>query len=167
MNQAHLTRRALLQTGLAAGALGLSSASLLTAGARAATAGSVEILTGSHWGAFHAKVTDGRIASLRPWDKDPRPSPALDGILDSVYSPTRIKYPMVRRAFLERGPGADPAGRGDGDFVRVTWDQALDLVAKELVRVEARHPIGAVLRSRFPKKKSQMVCLVKGYAFIL
>jgi len=149
MNQAHLTRRALLQTGLAAGALGLSSASLLTAGARAATAGSVEILTGSHWGAFHAKVTDGRIASLRPWDKDPRPSPALDGILDSVYSPTRIKYPMVRRAFLERGPGADPAGRGDGDFVRVTWDQALDLVAKELVRVEKAYGPGATFAGSY------------------
>jgi len=149
MNQAHLTRRALLQTGMAAGALGLSSASLLTAGARAATASSVEILTGSHWGAFHAKVTDGRIASLRPWDKDPRPSPALDGILDSVYSPTRIKYPMVRRAFLEQGPGADPAGRGDGDFVRVTWDQALDLVAKELVRVEQTYGPGATFAGSY------------------
>ena len=149
MNQAHLTRRALLQTGMAAGALGLSSASLLTAGARAATASSVEILTGSHWGAFHAKVTDGRIASLRPWDKDPRPSPALDGILDSVYSPTRIKYPMVRRAFLEQGTGADPAGRGDGDFVRVTWDQALDLVAKELVRVEQTYGPGATFAGSY------------------
>jgi len=149
MNQAQLTRRALLKTGMAAGALGLSGASLLTAGARAAASSSAEILTGSHWGAFHAKVIDGRIASLRPWDKDPRPSPALDGILDSVYSPTRIKYPMVRRAFLEHGPGTDPEGRGDGDFVRVTWDQALDLVAKELVRVEQRYGPGATFAGSY------------------
>ena len=59
--------------------------------------------------------------------------------MNSVYSPTRIKYPMVRRAFLEHGYGADPEGRGDGDFVRVTWDQALDLVAKELKRVDQTH----------------------------
>ena len=39
---------------------------------------------------------------------------------------------MVRRAFLEKGAGADPATRGTGDFVRVRWDKALDLVAKEL-----------------------------------
>jgi trimethylamine-N-oxide reductase (cytochrome c) len=121
---------------MAAGALGLSGASLLSMGARAAPAPSSEVLTGSHWGAFRAKVVDGRFVGIRPWEKDPRPTQVLDGIMDSVYSPTRIKYPMVRRAFLERGPGADPAGRGDGDFVRVGWDQALDLVVKELRRVD-------------------------------
>jgi trimethylamine-N-oxide reductase (cytochrome c) len=42
---------------------------------------------------------------------------------------------MVRRAWLENGPGSDPDGRGEGDFVRVSWDKALDLVARELVRV--------------------------------
>ena len=98
-----------------------------------------EILTGSHWGAFRAKVEDGRFVGIRPWEKDPHPAPVLEGIMDSVYSPTRIKYPMVRRAFLEHGFGADPEGRGDGDFVRVTWDQALDLVAKELKRVDQTH----------------------------
>ena len=43
---------------------------------------------------------------------------------------------MVRRAYLEKGPGADLDGRGTGDFVRVSWDQALDLVTKEFQRVE-------------------------------
>ena len=84
----------------------------------------------------------GRLTGIRPWEKDPRPSGALEGVLDSVYSPTRIKYPMVRRAWLEHGPGSDPAGRGDGDFVRVTWDHALDLVAAELQRVDKVHGPG-------------------------
>jgi trimethylamine-N-oxide reductase (cytochrome c) len=136
MSRADLTRRGLLEAGMAAGALGLSGASLLTAGARAAPPAGSEILTGSHWGAFRMKVDDGRIVGIRPWEKDPHPTQVLEGVLDSVYSPTRIKYPMVRRAFLEHGPGADPDGRGDGDFVRVTWDQALDLVVKELQRVD-------------------------------
>ena len=139
LSHATLSRRAVLQAGLAAGALGLSGSSLLRSGALAAPGPDGEILTGSHWGAFRAKVEAGRMVGIRPWEKDPRPSPALQGILDSVYSPTRIKYPMVRRAFLEHGPGADPEGRGDGDFVRVTWDQALDLVVKELQRVERVH----------------------------
>ena len=97
------------------------------------------MLTGSHWGAFRAKVDNGRFAAISPWDKDPRPSPQLEGILDSVYSPTRIRYPMVRRAFLEKGAGVEPETRGTGDFVRVTWDQALDLVAKELKRVQDKY----------------------------
>lgn len=130
-----LTRRRLLGYGLAAGVFGFASPSLLSVGARAATPDG-EVLTGSHWGAFRAKVEGGRIVSVKPWEKDPAPSHQLPGVIDSIYSPTRIKYPMVRRAYLEKGPGADPSTRGAGDFVRVTWDQALDLVVKELVRVE-------------------------------
>jgi trimethylamine-N-oxide reductase (cytochrome c) len=133
-----LTRRAVLQAGMAAGLLGASGAGLLGA-SRAAGAAAVpdgEVLTGSHWGAFRATVKGGRFVGIRPWEGDPRPSPALSGVMDSVYSPTRIKYPMVRRDFLAHGAAADRKGRGDGDFVRVSWTQALDLVAAELLRVD-------------------------------
>ncbi len=134
--QAEMSRRAFLRAGVAFGALGFAAPSLLVSGARAAAAPDGEVLTGSHWGAFRAKVEGGRWVSVTPWEKDPAPSHQLPGVMDSVYSPTRIKYPMVRRAYLEKGPGADPDSRGAGDFVRVSWDQALDLVAKELQRVE-------------------------------
>ena len=130
------TRRGLLQSGAAAGALGLISPELLATGARAADAASGTVFTGSHWGAFHAVVEGGRVTGWKPWEKDPRPSHQIPGVIDSLYSSTRIRYPMVRRAFLEKGPGAEPEGRGKGDFVRVTWDQALDLVHKELQRVQ-------------------------------
>jgi len=133
--QAEMSRRSLLGWGLAAGVFGFAGPSLLSVGARAATPDG-EVLTGSHWGAFRAKVEGGRVVSVKPWEKDPAPSHQLAGVLDSIYSPTRIKYPMVRRAWLEKGPGAAPETRGAGDFVRVTWDQAIELVAKELQRVE-------------------------------
>jgi trimethylamine-N-oxide reductase (cytochrome c) len=136
--KAELSRRSLLGLGLGAGVFGLAGPALLTVGARAATPDG-EVLTGSHWGAFRAKVEGGRIVSVKPWEKDPAPSHQLEGVLDSIYSPTRIKYPMVRRAWLEKGPGASPETRGTGDFVRVSWDEALQLVAKELVRVEKTH----------------------------
>jgi trimethylamine-N-oxide reductase (cytochrome c) len=130
-----LSRRQLLATGAAVGMFGPS---LLAHGARAAVPDG-EVLTGSHWGAFHAKVQGGRFVAIRPWEKDPHPSAQLPGVMDSVYAPTRIKYPMVRRAFLEKGPGVDVASRGSGDFVRVSWDKALDLVASELKRVEQKY----------------------------
>ena len=136
---AELSRRTFLTYGAALGALGFVGPSLLVRGARAAGVPDGEVLTGSHWGAFRAKVEGGRFVSLKPWEKDPAPSHQLAGVLDSVYAPTRIKYPMVRRAYLEKGPGTDPQGRGAGDFVRVSWDQALDLVTKELQRVEKTH----------------------------
>lgn len=126
----------------------LSAASSLTAAAAVGTVlpggvsralaaeGSKEILTGSHWGAFYAKVENGRFVSLRPWEKDYHPNQALQGVQDVVYSSSRIRYPMVRRAYLEKGPQAERDSRGAGDFVRVSWDKALDLVAGELKRLQ-------------------------------
>ncbi len=140
MNPEALTgfsRREFLEAIGAAGALGIVGPSLLSFGsAMAAEPKAGEVLNGSHWGAFRAKVKDGRIVGYTPWEKDPFPTPQLKGLIDSVYSPTRIKYPMVRRAFLEKGASAERTSRGTGDFVRVSWDQALDLVAKELMRVQ-------------------------------
>ncbi|MDT8854123.1 trimethylamine-N-oxide reductase TorA [Paracoccaceae bacterium Fryx2] len=137
-----LSRRRFLQTAAATGCLGLAGGPMFP---RAAAAQPVkDVISGSHWGVFRAQVQDGRAVGFTPWEGDPKPSPQLPGVLDSIYSPTRIKYPMVRRAWLEQGPGADPDGRGTGDFVRVSWEKALDLVAAELVRVREQHGATAI-----------------------
>ena len=130
-----LSRRAFLGSTAAAGVLAGVAPSVLSAGAARAAADG-EVFCASHWGAFRATVEGGRWTAVRGWEKDPHPSHMLEGVRDSVYSPTRIKYPMVRRAFLEKGPGAEVETRGADDFVRVSWDEALDLVASELRRVE-------------------------------
>ncbi|SJZ84038.1 trimethylamine-N-oxide reductase TorA [Consotaella salsifontis] len=143
-----VSRRSFLKTSAMLGAAGLVGPSLLTFGARAEGADG-EVMTGSHWGIFKAKVEGGRAVSIAAWDKDPKPSHQLPGVLDSIYSPTRIRYPMVRRAYLEKGPGAEPETRGKGDFVRVSWDQALDLVAKEIQRVEKDHGPAAIFAGSY------------------
>jgi len=51
-----------------------------------------------------------------------------------VYAPDRIKYPLKRV-----GP------RGKGEFARVCWDEALDLVAGELQRVKETYGPSAIL----------------------
>ena len=130
-----ITRRGILQGATALGAMGVLAPAWLRAGAAQAAGMDGEVLTGSHWGVFYAKVEGGTWTEIRPWEGDPHPSHQLPGIMDSVMSPSRIKYPMVRRAFLEGGAGASPETRGAGDFVRVTWDEALELVANELKRV--------------------------------
>ena len=107
------------------------------------------ILSGCHWGVFYGIVKDGRAVEFRPWSGDPAPSPQLPSVLDSLYSPSRIRYPMVRRAWLEKGPGADPDGRGSGDFVRVSWDKAIELVADELVRVREKYGQQAVFAGSY------------------
>jgi biotin/methionine sulfoxide reductase len=93
----------------------------------------------SHWGAFHALVEDGRVVGVEPFEKDPHPSKIIDSIPDALYSETRIRQPMVRASWLKGGPGAHTDRRGNEPFVPVSWEQALDLVAKEMQRVKDEH----------------------------
>src|SRR5512136_913550 len=77
-----------------------------------------------------AHVENGRITRL---DTDDRPdsleAPQLRACargrayLRRQYHPDRLKYPMKR-----------VGKRGEGRFERITWDEALDTVARELLR---------------------------------
>src|SRR5437763_15290157 len=91
----------------------------------------------SHWGAFSVLVRDGGV-EIVPHPRDPNPSPLLGNIPASVSHHARIARPMVRRGWLERGPGAD-RGRGRDGFAPVEWQRAIDLVAAELQRVYTAH----------------------------
>ena len=50
--------------------------------------------------------------------------------LDRVYSPERLLYPMRRKAGVAKGPL--PKGREAESFERISWDEALELVAAKL-----------------------------------
>jgi trimethylamine-N-oxide reductase (cytochrome c) len=148
-----MTRRGVLRGATAFGAMAALAPSLLRPGAAHAQ-GSGTVMSGSHWGVFNANVQDGTWTSVTPWAGDPHPSHQLEGVMDSVYSPSRIKYPMVRKAYLEGGPGASPETRGADDFVRVSWDEALDLVAAELKRVSETYGPGGVFGGSYGWKSS-------------
>jgi anaerobic selenocysteine-containing dehydrogenase len=53
--------------------------------------------------------------------------------LDRVYSPDRLLYPMRRRAGVPKGPLEQ--GREAEAFERISWDEALDLVAAKLQKI--------------------------------
>ena len=96
----------------------------------------------SHWGLFSAGWRDGKLV-VAPHPGDPDPNPVLDNFASAIHHRARITTPMVRRGWLERGPGAD-VRRGDDDFVAMPWADVLDLVANELKRVKAQHGIESV-----------------------
>jgi biotin/methionine sulfoxide reductase len=98
----------------------------------------------SHWGAFLAEVEDGRVVGVRPFARDPDPSPLIESIPAGVHSPTRIARPMVRESYLARGPGGGE-GRGREPFVPVSWERALDLAAGELARIKREHGHSAIM----------------------
>ena len=94
----------------------------------------------SHWGSFYAHVEDGSLVGVEPYEADPDPSPFLGSVIGTTLGSARVRYPMVRSSVLHGGPGSHPERRGLDPFVRVTWDEALDLAALELDRV--RHTYG-------------------------
>jgi biotin/methionine sulfoxide reductase len=91
----------------------------------------------SHWGAFSVAVGDDGVRVL-PHPGDPDPSRLLGNIPAALDHRARIAAPMIRRGWLERGPGAD-RNRGRQDFVQLSWTEALDLAAAELRRIYAEH----------------------------
>lgn len=93
------------------------------------------LLTASHWGTYHVDVKDGQLTGLRDFVEDQDPSPIGHGIVDVLDGPTRITDPMIRKSWLEGGPGTAGDKRGKDAFVKVSWDEANRLVAAELDRV--------------------------------
>ena len=53
---------------------------------------------------------------------------------ERVYGEDRVLYPAVRRD-----------AKGQGTFVRVTWDEALDLIAEKMTAIKAAHGGEAIL----------------------
>lgn len=92
-------------------------------------------LTSTHWGAYRVATANGKITGMTPFEGDSNPSPIGPSIADLLDDKARITAPMVRRSWLENGPGSATDKRGSDPFIAVTWDQAEQLVAEELQRV--------------------------------
>ncbi|MGD1877072.1 MAG: molybdopterin-dependent oxidoreductase [Kiloniellaceae bacterium] len=100
----------------------------------------------SHWGTFRARMVEGTL-ELQGFERDPAPSPLLQNIPAAIAHPVRLRQPLIRRGWLQDGPGPDPR-RGTDDYVAVSWDRALDLVATELQRLGAGPSLPADLPGR-------------------
>lgn len=97
------------------------------------------ILTGAHWGAFEAIVENGRMIATQPVKDDPYPNELIEMAPYQVHADNRVKYPMVRKSWLEGGPGSRTELRGRDEWVRVSWDKATELVAGEISRIQRDH----------------------------
>jgi DmsA/YnfE family anaerobic dimethyl sulfoxide reductase A subunit len=89
----------------------------------------------------NAHVREGRIVHIstdaRRWNPDHPPLPACArgvGQIERTYHPDRLRYPMRRS-----GP------RGSGQYERIGWDEALDTVAGEMLRIRETYGNAAIL----------------------
>src|SRR6201996_5831960 len=90
---------------------------------------------------FTAHVRDDRIVRIstdaRRWNPKHPPLTACArgvGQIERTYHPDRLQYPIRR-----------PGPRGSGQFERISWDEALDTVAKEMLRIRATYGNAAIL----------------------
>jgi len=91
--------------------------------------------------AVNAHVRDGQIVKIstdpRKWTPEMPPLHACVrgfGQLERVNHPDRLRHPLRRI-----GP------RGSGQFERITWDEALDEVARQMLRVRDTYGPAAIL----------------------
>ena len=97
-------------------------------------------LTANHWGAGVSLFENGELKGVGPHKGDNDPSRINENIVSSLTGRARVLKPAVRKGYLEHGPLEQHRKRGEEQFVEVSWDQALVLIANEVNRV--RHDYG-------------------------
>jgi molybdopterin guanine dinucleotide-containing S/N-oxide reductase-like protein len=116
-------------------------------------------------GPVFVHVQDGRITRIRPivFDETDAPSWTVDvngtgfspfrkACLSSyvlterirAYAEDRIKYPLKRVDFDPKG-NTHPETRGKSGYERISWDEALDIVANEMKRIRATYGPAAIM----------------------
>ncbi|MDH4366899.1 MAG: molybdopterin-dependent oxidoreductase [Dehalococcoidia bacterium] len=115
-------------------------------------------------GPVFVHVEDGKITKMRPivFDDTDAPSwtieargrkftPPRKTTLNSyvvgermrIYSENRIKYPYRRKTFDPHGD-RHPEMRGKDEYIRISWDEALDTVAGEMKRIRKTYGPAAI-----------------------
>lgn len=74
-----------------------------------------------------------------------------------IFGPDRLKYPMKRKNW-EPGGGKREL-RGKDEWVRISWDEALDAVASELKRIKETHGNKSILGKGTPLLNSYGGCM--------
>ncbi|MEE8619374.1 MAG: molybdopterin-dependent oxidoreductase [Dehalococcoidales bacterium] len=70
--------------------------------------------------------------------------PITLGYKKRIYSPNRILYPLKRVDFDPKGE-RNVQNRGKSGYVRISWDEALDIIVGELKRIKKTHGPSAIL----------------------
>ena len=129
--------------------------------------GSVRTCNMTNGGPVFVYVKDKRIVRITPIDfaeADPEPwtirarghdwtpprrttlAPHGQNYKSVIYSPDRLLYPMKRVDFDPKGE-RNPQNRGKSGYVRISWDEALEIVSNEIKRQKREHGPGSIATS--------------------
>lgn len=129
--------------------------------------GSMRYCNMTNGGPVFIDVKDGKIVRMTPIEfdeTDPQPwtikargltftpprkttlAPHGQNAKSIVYSPNRLLYPMKRVDFDPNGK-RNPQNRGKSEYVRISWEEAIDLVSSEIKRMKRDYGPGAIATS--------------------
>lgn len=147
-NKVNTSRRDFLKnSSLGVAGVSLSGGVVGTLASKAVAAEQHTVVTAAHWGALGVVVENGKVVksgSAMPISVE---NELQSVVADQLYSETRVKYPMVRKGFLEGNK--DTSLRGRDEWVRVSWDKAFDLVAGEMKRVRDAYGAGSIFAGSY------------------
>ena len=97
-----ISRRNFLKKGALGTAAVAASGSISGAVAKEFAVRTSQIPSASNFGPFFAHVRDGKIVDITSQlDSDANPTVMVKAITDRVMSDSRVKYPVVRKSYLE------------------------------------------------------------------
>ncbi|EAK0793605.1 molybdopterin guanine dinucleotide-containing S/N-oxide reductase [Campylobacter lari] len=112
------------------------------------------VITAAHWGILKLTIKDGVVVKSEPWEKVTQiDNPLQHYIPDMIYK-SRVKYPYVRKSYLENPDNPKPELRGKEEFVRVSYDEAIKLIAKELKKTRDQKGTQAIFGGSYGWKSS-------------
>ncbi|MGE4268176.1 MAG: molybdopterin-dependent oxidoreductase [Deferribacterales bacterium] len=124
-------------------------AAMLTCNPEALAAGDRVITHATHMGPLKAYVRNGKIVRIEAMDIDLDPVDLLFAHKDAVHARNRVKYPCVRKSYLD---GSDRRHmRGAEEFVRVDWGTALDLVAEALAKTKGEYGNESIFKTTYAR----------------
>lgn len=99
------------------------------------------------------EVKDGKVVSSKGALPKTVPNSLQQTAPDQVHTNIRVKYPMVRKSYLEN-PGNADGKRGSDPFVRVSWEQALKLIHEQHSRIRSSYGPASIFAGSYGWRSS-------------
>lgn len=93
--------------------------------------------TAAHWGGVSVTVENGKIVNSTSVFSNRMYNSLQNYTEDLVYAEDRIRYPMVRKSFLDNPDNPKPELRGSDAWVRVSWEKAIKLAGRQIKKAHA------------------------------
>lgn len=113
-----------------------------------------KVVTAAHWGILDVEVKDGKIVNSNSHIKVSPIDNPLQKYTKDLVEKSRVKYAYVRKSYLENPDQPKPELRGVEEFVKVEYEDAIKLVAKELKKTRKQKGNDAVFAGSYGWKSS-------------